>query len=56
MSGGGSDANGFAKFDIPIIDGLGPYGGKMHTLEEFIVISSLESRAKTLSIFLSKLK
>lgn len=42
-SGGAADINYFnARFAL--LDGLGPIGGKMHTKDEFTMISSLEKR------------
>jgi glutamate carboxypeptidase len=43
--GYGSDANHIASYqDVQIIDGLGPYGGGMHTEQEFMLISSYTQR------------
>lgn len=55
-SGGTADSNYFSNKEAIIIDGLGPVGGKMHTNEEFIVLSSLESRAEALHRFLLSLR
>lgn len=53
-SGGSADINFFSvKKDLPLLDGLGPVGGKMHTEEEFIVLSTLETRAEALAKFLA---
>lgn len=43
--GGGSDANKVREYNqnAVIIDGLGPVGGKSHTKEEWIDISTIES-------------
>lgn len=51
-SGGASDANYFSREGLPVIDGLGAVGGKMHTAEEYVVLSSLETRAAALGEFL----
>jgi glutamate carboxypeptidase len=51
-SGGSADSNYFSKEGVVVIDGLGPVGGKMHTSEEFILLSSLETRAEALRLFL----
>jgi glutamate carboxypeptidase len=53
---GASDANYMSRPGSMIIDGLGPYGGKMHTDGEFVVLSSLETRAEALARFLRGLK
>ena len=44
--GYGSDGNHVADLPLSIIDGLGPYGGGMHTTEEFMLIKSYEERLK----------
>ena len=46
ISGGGSDGNFTAALGIPTLDGLGPAGHGAHTLDEHILISSLEPRAR----------
>ena len=53
-SGGAADTNSFSRYGLPIIDGLGACGGKMHTQDEYIELSSLNSRAKVLSGFLEQ--
>jgi len=44
-TGGAADINFFGELNIPMLDGLGPCGGKDHTTEEFIVLSSIMERA-----------
>ena len=44
-----SDGNHVASLPVSIIDGLGPYGGGMHTKEEFMLKKSFKER-KDLSI------
>lgn len=56
ISGGSADSNYFSKKGSITIDGLGPVGGKMHTNEEYIELSSLETRSEALHRFLSSLK
>ena len=51
-SGGGADSSYFAREGGIVIDGLGAVGGKMHTNDEFVVLSSLETRAAALAKFL----
>lgn len=51
-SGGSADSNNFSRPGIMIIDGLGPTGGGMHTKEEHLRVSTLESRANALTTFL----
>lgn len=54
-SGGAADTNNFSRSGLPIIDGLGACGGKMHTQDEYIELLTLGSRAKVLSDFLDQL-
>ena len=54
-SGGAADTNNFSRQGLPIIDGLGACGGKMHTQDEYIELFTLGSRAKVLSNFLEQL-
>lgn len=54
-SGGAADSNYFAHGKTPILDGLGAVGGGMHTHKEFIVVSSLKTRATALANFLTEL-
>jgi len=44
MTGGGSDANFVAALGVPTLDGLGAEGDGAHTLNEYILLSSLEQR------------
>lgn len=46
---GASDCCYFYREGLKILDGLGPRGGKIHSPEEFIVASSLETRAEALA-------
>ncbi len=41
---GGSDANFIADLGIPVLDGLGPIGGRDHSDEEYMVKESLLQR------------
>ena len=43
-SGGGSDGNLTAALGISTIDGLGPIGGKAHSVDEYGKISSIMPR------------
>ena len=54
-SGGTADSNYFSTNESIILDGLGPIGGKMHTPEEFIVLSSLDTRSEAFNLFLQLL-
>jgi glutamate carboxypeptidase len=47
LTGGGSDGNFTGAMGIPTLDGLGADGAGAHTLDEHILVSSLEPRART---------
>ncbi len=51
-TGGAADINFFGDLKIPMLDGLGPCGGKDHTVDEFIVLESIKERA---SIFVKSI-
>jgi len=53
--GGGSDGNLFAAAGLPVLDGLGPIGGELHSDREWIRVSSLVERAHLASLFLARL-
>ena len=48
MVGGGSDGNYAAETGVPVLDGLGAYGGGAHSPEEFLWIDSLAERTALL--------
>lgn len=48
LTGGGSDGNFTAAFGIPTLDGLGAEGDGAHTLNEYIVVSTLPQRLRFL--------
>ncbi len=52
---GGSDGCITSHAGIPTIDGVGPVGGKWHTSDEFMEISSLQKRLELLIKFWNKL-
>jgi glutamate carboxypeptidase len=54
-TGGGSDGNFLSPLRVPILDGLGPVGGKFHTDEEYLEISSLVPRTALLSGIIERL-
>ncbi|MGF6768124.1 glutamate carboxypeptidase [Paraburkholderia sp. GAS199] len=54
-SGGGSDGNFTGALGLTTLDGLGPRGAGMHTLNEHIDESSLVPRARLLASLLLKL-
>ena len=54
-TGGAGDVNEMDRPGISIMDGLGPVGGGYHTAEEFVVLSTLKTRAQVLARFLEYL-
>lgn len=54
-SGGGSDANLIAAVGCPVIDGLGPVGGGIHTHNEWVDIPSLTARAQLTALTIYRL-
>jgi glutamate carboxypeptidase len=44
MTGGGSDANFTSALGVPTLDGLGADGDGAHTLQEYVVVSTLGQR------------
>lgn len=44
MTGGGSDANFTAALGVPSLDGLGADGDGAHTLDEYVLVSTLVQR------------
>lgn len=55
MTGGGSDANFTSAMGVPTLDGLGADGNGAHTLDEYILISTLETRVKFWELLLRQL-
>ena len=45
-TGGGSDANFTSAMGVPSLDGLGADGDGAHTVTEYILVSTLEMRAR----------
>ena len=50
--GGGSDAADVTAAGIPCLDGMGPQGGNVHSLNEFALLSSLPWAAKQVTTIL----
>jgi glutamate carboxypeptidase len=44
-SGGVCDGNNIAACGVPVVDTMGVRGGKIHSMEEFLIVESLEERA-----------
>ena len=55
MTGGGSDANFTAALGVPTLDGLGADGDGAHTLNEYILVSTLERRLNFWRLLLKNL-
>jgi glutamate carboxypeptidase len=53
-SGGTSDGNKLAAAGLPVIDSMGPRGGKLHSPEEFLLVDSLAERAKLAAMVMLK--
>jgi glutamate carboxypeptidase len=44
-SGGVCDGNNIAACGVPVVDTMGVRGGKIHSMEEFLITESLGERA-----------
>lgn len=53
--GGGSDANIIAQAGIPVVDGLGPIGGKLHSTDEYLLADSIVERTTLAAVALHTL-
>ncbi len=54
-SGGVCDGNNIAANHVPVVDTMGVRGGKIHSPDEFMIVSSLTERAKLSAIVLHRL-
>jgi glutamate carboxypeptidase len=52
---GGSDGNLLHGVGLPVLDGLGPIGGALHSDQEYLEIPSLTQRAQLAALFLHRL-
>ncbi|UZP67582.1 M20 family metallopeptidase [Desulfovibrio mangrovi] len=52
--GGGSDANFIAQTGIPVLDGLGPIGGKLHTTDEYLLADTIVPRTLLAAVAIRK--
>lgn len=50
--GGGSDAADVTAAGIPCLDGMGPRGGGVHSLNEFAILASMPAAAKRVATIL----
>jgi glutamate carboxypeptidase len=55
MTGGGSDANFTSAMGVPTLDGLGADGDGAHTLNEYVLVSTLAARARFWQMLLKDL-
>ena len=44
-SGGVCDGNNIAACGVPVVDTMGVRGGKIHSMEEYLIVDSLAERA-----------
>lgn len=54
-SGGVCDGNNIAACGVPVIDTMGVRGGAIHSPDEFLIVPSLEERAKLSALVLHRL-
>ncbi len=54
-TGGCCDGNNLAAAGLPNVDTLGVQGGKIHSVDEYLLVSSLSQRAKLSALLLMKL-
>lgn len=54
-SGGGSDGNYTGAIGVATLDGLGPCGDGLHTLQEHVIVASLPERTKLLAGIISRI-
>lgn len=55
QAGGAGDVNHMSRPGLLVLDGLGPIGGKMHTVDEFLIRESLTTRSRALANWYPKL-
>ncbi|MFL6735110.1 MAG: hypothetical protein ACJ8EY_10495, partial [Sphingomicrobium sp.] len=44
-TGGVCDGNNIAACGVPVVDTMGVRGGKIHSMEEYLIVDSLKERA-----------
>ena len=54
-SGGVCDGNNIAACGVPVVDTMGVRGGKIHSMEEFLVVDSLKERAALSAVTILRL-
>jgi glutamate carboxypeptidase len=54
-SGGVCDGNNIAACGVPVVDTMGVRGGKIHSMEEFLIVDSLAERASLSALTILRL-
>ena len=54
LTGGGSDGNRLAQAGVPVLDALGPVGGRAHSAEEYIELPSIPLRGALLASLIAR--
>jgi glutamate carboxypeptidase len=54
-TGGVCDGNNIAACGVPVIDTMGACGGAIHSPDEFLIVSSLDARARLTALVLHRL-
>jgi glutamate carboxypeptidase len=54
-SGGVCDGNNIAACGVPVVDTMGVRGGKIHSMEEYLITASLEERAALSALTIMRL-
>ena len=54
-SGGVCDGNNIAACGVPVVDTMGVRGGKIHSMEEFLIVESLTERAALSAVTILRL-
>jgi glutamate carboxypeptidase len=54
-SGGVCDGNNIAACGVPVVDTMGVRGGKIHSMEEFLIVESLAERAALSALTIMRL-
>jgi len=54
-SGGVCDGNNIAACGVPVVDTMGVRGGKIHSIEEFLIVDSLAERAALSALTIMRL-
>ena len=54
-SGGVCDGNNIGACGVPVVDTMGVRGGKIHSMEEFLIVESLKERASLSALTILRL-